>query len=208
MILTCGLGLWAAAVIHLVAHGFYKATLFLSSGSAVAASKRHEELPPAAKPDRDRTLASIAAAIAVPAAALTAALAVVPAASGTHASEQALLAFAWVTGGLATWGWLRRHSDVGAVIRAAAFLIPAAVAYVAVITAVGDYLAPAMPAESLAIAAVWAVTLAALVLLGGLAAIRLAPRAERLRHAVYANALAAGHIPTPTSTALMTGARS
>ena len=36
MILTCGLGLWAAAVIHLVAHGFYKATLFLSSGSAVA----------------------------------------------------------------------------------------------------------------------------------------------------------------------------
>ena len=26
MILTCGLGLWAAAVFHLVAHGFYKAT--------------------------------------------------------------------------------------------------------------------------------------------------------------------------------------
>ena len=30
MILTCGLGLWAAAVFHLFAHGFYKATLFLS----------------------------------------------------------------------------------------------------------------------------------------------------------------------------------
>ncbi|HTY28823.1 MAG TPA: proton-conducting transporter membrane subunit, partial [Mycobacterium sp.] len=40
MILTCGLGLWAAAVFHLVAHGFYKATLFLSSGSAIAYRRR------------------------------------------------------------------------------------------------------------------------------------------------------------------------
>ena len=40
MILTCGLGLWAAAVFHLVAHGFYKATLFLSSGSAIARQRR------------------------------------------------------------------------------------------------------------------------------------------------------------------------
>ncbi len=208
MILTCGLSLWAAAVIHLVAHGFYKATLFLSSGSAVAASRRHEAVPPAAPPGRGRALANIAAAVAVPAAGLGAALAVIPAASGSHASEQALLAFAWVTGGAATWGWLRRRPGLGAVIRAAAFLIPAAIAYVAVITEVGDYLAPAMPAESLPIAAVWAVTIGALILLGGLAAIRLAPGAERLRHAVYANALAAGHIPTPTSTALLTGDRS
>ena len=51
MILTCGLGLWAAAVIHLVAHGFYKATLFLSSGSAISRHRRHE---PCRRPRRRR----------------------------------------------------------------------------------------------------------------------------------------------------------
>ncbi|SFS07170.1 NAD(P)H-quinone oxidoreductase subunit 5 [Halomicrobium zhouii] len=35
MILQCGLGFFAAAVTHLVLHGFYKAYLFLSSGEAV-----------------------------------------------------------------------------------------------------------------------------------------------------------------------------
>ena len=208
MILTCGLGLWAAAVIHLVAHGFYKATLFLSSGSAVAGSRRHETLPPAAEPNRRQLLANIAAAVAVPAAALAAALVAIPAASGSHASEQALLAFAWVTGAAATWGWLRRRQGWGAVMRAAAFLTPAAIAYVAIITVVGDFLAPAMPAESMSAAAVWAVTVGALVLLGGLAAIRLAPGAESLRRAVYTNALSAGHIPTPPSSAVLTGGRS
>ena len=208
MILTCGLGLWAAAVIHLVAHGFYKATLFLSSGSAVATSRRHEALPPAAQLTRRQLLANIAAAVVVPAAALAVALIAIPAASASHASEHALLAFAWVTGAAATWGWLRRRQGLGAVIRAAAFLTPAALAYVAIITAVGDFLAPAMPAESLSASAVWAVTVAALVLLGALAAIRLAPGAEGLRRAVYTNALTAGHIPTPPSPAVLTGGRS
>nr|WP_231736959.1 proton-conducting transporter membrane subunit [Halobacterium sp. CBA1126] len=35
MILQCGLGFFAAAVTHLVLHGFYKAYLFLSSGATV-----------------------------------------------------------------------------------------------------------------------------------------------------------------------------
>jgi len=47
-----------------------------------------------------------------------------------------------------------------------------------------------------------------LVLLGGLAAIRLAPGAEGLRRAVYTSALTAGHISTPTPPAVLTGGRS
>jgi NAD(P)H-quinone oxidoreductase subunit 5 len=35
MVLQCGLGYFAAAIAHLILHGFYKAYLFLSSGSAV-----------------------------------------------------------------------------------------------------------------------------------------------------------------------------
>ena len=37
MLLQCGLGLWALAMLHIVAHSLYKAHAFLSSGGAVAA---------------------------------------------------------------------------------------------------------------------------------------------------------------------------
>ncbi len=37
MLLQCGLGLWALALLHIVAHSLYKAHAFLSSGSAVQA---------------------------------------------------------------------------------------------------------------------------------------------------------------------------
>ncbi|WP_459194014.1 proton-conducting transporter transmembrane domain-containing protein [Halosimplex sp. J119] len=51
MILQCGLGFFAAAVTHLVLHGFYKAYLFLSSGSAVEQtapdSSKHSSPTPA-----------------------------------------------------------------------------------------------------------------------------------------------------------------
>ncbi len=35
MIMQCGLGFFAAAIAHLILHGFYKAYLFLSAGAAV-----------------------------------------------------------------------------------------------------------------------------------------------------------------------------
>lgn len=37
MLLQCGLGLWALALLHIVAHSLYKAHAFLASGSAVQA---------------------------------------------------------------------------------------------------------------------------------------------------------------------------
>ncbi|HJL14356.1 MAG TPA: proton-conducting transporter membrane subunit [Sandaracinaceae bacterium LLY-WYZ-13_1] len=39
MLLVCGLGAWPAAILHLVAHSFYKAHAFLSSGSAVEVAR-------------------------------------------------------------------------------------------------------------------------------------------------------------------------
>ena len=215
MILTCGLGLWAAAVIHLFAHGFYKATLFLSSGSAVGAHLRGQQMPAAPVLSRPQQLANIAAALLIPAIALAAAVAVVPAGSGDHAAEQALLAFALVTGAAATWGWLRRRPGAGAVVKALAFMVPVAVGYVAIITAVGNFIAPALPASSLPVLAVWVVTALALVLLGSLAAVRRVPGADRLHRAIYTSALSAGHIATnyppsrpTTRSTVLTGARS
>ncbi len=49
MLLVCGLGVYPAAVLHLVAHSFYKAHAFLSSGSVVdAARAQRVRLPPRA----------------------------------------------------------------------------------------------------------------------------------------------------------------
>lgn len=45
-IVLCGLGLVVAAAVHLVAHGFYKAALFLGSGSAVRGLVRQRGAPP------------------------------------------------------------------------------------------------------------------------------------------------------------------
>jgi NADH:ubiquinone oxidoreductase subunit 5 (subunit L)/multisubunit Na+/H+ antiporter MnhA subunit len=209
MILTCGLGLWAAAVIHLVAHGFYKATLFLSSGSAVAARRRHDTLPPLPPVSGAQKLAHGLAAVGLPGAALGAGLAITPLGSDGHAAEQALLIFAWATGAAVTWGWLQRRPGPAGVLTAAAFLIPAAVAYVAVITAVSGFLTPALPPSTLPVGAVWAITAAAALGLGALVLVRRAPRAERFRNALYTSALAAGHVPAWQSSPVQsTGARS
>lgn len=211
MILTCGLGLWAAALIHLVAHGFYKSTLFMSSGSAIAAHRRSRELPPPTRDSRAGRILRGATALGISAGALAAALAVapvlVPQYAGDHAAEQVLMIFALVTGAAAMWGWLGRRPGVGGAALGAAFLVPAAVAYVALVDALSNYLLPALPAPTLSTTAVWLIAAAALALLGVLAVARSAPGADRLRHALYAQALSAGHLPIrPTMTP--TGARS
>lgn len=54
MLLVCGLGVYAAAALHLVAHSFYKAHAFLSAGSVVdqARAKRARIAPSAGSPLR------------------------------------------------------------------------------------------------------------------------------------------------------------
>jgi NADH-quinone oxidoreductase subunit L len=48
MVMECGLGAFALAVFHLVAHGLFKATLFLNAGQAIHAARREPKLPPSA----------------------------------------------------------------------------------------------------------------------------------------------------------------
>ncbi len=45
MTLLCGVGAFVAAIFHLLAHGFFKAFLFLSTGGVLAATHRHVETP-------------------------------------------------------------------------------------------------------------------------------------------------------------------
>ena len=194
MILTCGLGLWAAAVIHLVAHGFYKATLFLSSGSAIAHQRRRAAAPPAGELSRSQRIGNIVSAVVLPVAALGAALAVVPSSHSDPAAHQALLVFAWVTGAVAIWGWLRRRPGLAGALGGAAFLLPAAVAYVAVIEAIGGFIVPALPPSTMSAGTVWLIAAAALAVLAVLAVARRAPGADRLQRALYTHALTSGHL--------------
>ena len=39
MIMECGLGAFALAIFHLIAHGLFKATLFLHSGQGIHGSR-------------------------------------------------------------------------------------------------------------------------------------------------------------------------
>lgn len=199
MILTCGLGLWAAAVIHLVAHGFYKATLFLASGSAIAHRRRLRALPPPRQLSTRATAASVGAAALLPLVALAVAVWLVRGPSEGQAAEQALWLFAWTTGAAATWGWLRRRPNLAAAATAAAFLLPTAVGYVAIVHEISRFLAPALPAPTVPAPAAWAIVVVALITLAALTALRSTRAAVALRRAAYTYALNSGYLaPQPT----------
>ena len=65
MLLQCGLGLWALAMLHIVAHSLYKAHAFLSSGGAVRAVNAARKPGPVAVPGLGAVARSFALALAL-----------------------------------------------------------------------------------------------------------------------------------------------
>ncbi|MCW5751082.1 MAG: oxidoreductase [Alphaproteobacteria bacterium] len=63
MLLQCGLGLWALALLHIIAHSMYKAHAFLSSGGAIRAVDALRRPGPVAVPRIGAVLKSFALAI-------------------------------------------------------------------------------------------------------------------------------------------------
>ncbi len=45
MFLECGVGAFSLAIYHLIAHGLFKGTLFLSAGSVIGNARRHDGVP-------------------------------------------------------------------------------------------------------------------------------------------------------------------
>ncbi|WP_293059095.1 hypothetical protein, partial [Mycobacterium sp.] len=207
MVLTCGLGLFAAAVFHLVGHGFYKATLFLSSGSAIAKRRQKAARPPAPTLAPARWSAVHGSAMLLAGAALYAASSIVRPPEFEHGSTHALLVFAWATAAAALAGWLARNPDVRAALIGTFVLLVAAIGYLTLVGAVTGFLAVGLPpatvppASSLGIVTVT-------VILGALTLLRQAPPngwMGRLQRVIYTKALAAGNIaasrsqPMPTT---------
>ncbi|XYK81806.1 MAG: proton-conducting transporter transmembrane domain-containing protein [Labrenzia sp.] len=65
LLLQCGLGLWALALLHIIAHSLYKAHAFLSSGGAVRAVADLRRPGPIAVPSVAAVLKSFALALAL-----------------------------------------------------------------------------------------------------------------------------------------------
>ena len=65
MLLQCGLGLWALALLHIVAHALYKAHAFLGSGSAVKAVNAIRKPGPVAVPGLEAVAKSFSLAFAL-----------------------------------------------------------------------------------------------------------------------------------------------
>jgi NADH-quinone oxidoreductase subunit L len=54
MVMECGLGAFALAVFHLIAHGLFKATVFLNSGNVIAKARLEPHFPhPPQQPDEE-----------------------------------------------------------------------------------------------------------------------------------------------------------
>ena len=65
MMLECGLGAFAAALLHIVAHSLYKAHAFLSSGSVIDSARASWSPSPGGQPHPARMAIAIAAVLAV-----------------------------------------------------------------------------------------------------------------------------------------------
>lgn len=196
MILTCGLGLYAAAVFHLIAHGMYKATLFLNSGSALSQRDRAARRAPAPSTSPARTLLSTTGAMALSGSAVALAVAIVPWA--VHPDGVVLLVFGWVTAAALTAGWLRRRPSVRVTAVVTAALTAIAVGYLIAVAGLTGFVADGLPSAE-HMPTIWPVV-AVITALAVLLTIRWLPvggRGDRLHHSAYAAALNAGYVGTP-----------
>ncbi len=163
MIMTAGLGWYAVTAFHIVAHGLYKAALFLGSGAAVHRHRQRAAAgdPPAAPRRRRVAVAGLAA--------LTIAGTVVAAeAWRPYPGGRLLAVFVWASATALCWGWLRRHATTAAALGTVVTVAAATCAYIAAVHAVTGYLA--LPVRPVPVAG--AVVAAVVIVSAGLGVLR------------------------------------
>ncbi|WP_207958336.1 proton-conducting transporter membrane subunit [Streptomyces sp. YIM 98790] len=190
MLMTCALGLYAAAVVHLFAHGLFKAALFLGSGSAVQQHARRALAPPAPRLSPAGTTGIAVLSVAAALAAVAAAVWWLP----PHTAGAALLVFAAATAARLAWGWLRHHPTAGGLAALVIVLPAAAAGYLALVKAVTAFFAPALPATAPGAVPAWLLGAVVAVLAAGTLLPRVAPAlgAGHWYGRLYALALSAG----------------
>lgn len=109
MVMECGVGAFPLAIFHLIAHGFFKASLFLGAGNVIGDARRHDGVPPDSiyvsiverrptKPSRLPWLAAAALTILVPVVVLGLSHFFVSSSLLQQQGVIILLFFGWVTG--------------------------------------------------------------------------------------------------------------
>jgi NAD(P)H-quinone oxidoreductase subunit 5 len=138
MMMQCGLGAFVAAIYHLVAHGLFKATLFLGAGSAV-------EGRPAVAPRTQAPGALGWGATAVLALSGTALFALVSGKGLGSGADAVLLAFVLVTAAHASLSSFRSMPTGRALPAAGVAVIGGALLYGVGLAAFGAFLGPVLP---------------------------------------------------------------
>ncbi len=154
MVVQCVTGLLGPALVHMVAHGMYKANLFLGSGSTLAHTH------PVAVDDAPRALRAFATA-GVTLLAVGVAWLVVRPSSFDGVAGLVLAGFISVTVAQLSWAWLRAR-PTRSVLDAVALtaLVGATTAAVALAAVVKAWLAPSLPQVEPSLAVLGAVALA------------------------------------------------
>lgn len=149
MLMTCGLGAWAATIIHIVGHAMYKAAGFLGAGGAIAEHARRRTVPQAPAAHSAPAVQAALSALAP-----AAGLALVAATIGAGSEKTVLLVFAWITGAVALWSALRRVNTPGEMLVASLVATAMAATYLLGATGLAEVLA--LPSADGHTAAWWA----------------------------------------------------
>lgn len=155
MVMQCGLGAFAAAIYHLVAHGIFKATLFLGAGSVVQEARSLDNAPAA----RVRGRVGLPAALGFGAAAVAAAALPVVVAPAVMLSGPGLLlaSFALMASLHALVVWTRHPRGAGVALWPGVLAVAVGLAvYLAGTGGMALLLADAVPALPATVPAVYA----------------------------------------------------
>ena len=199
MMMACGLGAFAAAVFHLIAHGLFKSALFLGAGSGVRRHAWQREWPVREPVQGPALVASIACAVLLPTASLVLAREIL--APQISVVSVAFLAFVAVTGAVSLAAMLLVRFSVVTLAIGAASTITLAFGYTAFLGVFDSLIAA--PVLLSAVASPWLLLIPAVALFTIEMFVRLSGSAGPLRRIVYARTLAAAtphtrESPTPS----------
>jgi len=150
MVAECTVGAYLAALVHLVGHAMYKATLFFGSGSQVPRTGQ----APAAPTTSISTLVRAAATVATSAATL-AAMTAIPGVLA-HRGGVVLLVFTGATAAAGAWSWWgRRPASARLTTLWVTAMLGAGALYGLVLGGLGRWIGPALPAAGTGTLSPW-----------------------------------------------------
>ncbi|HSP51814.1 MAG TPA: proton-conducting transporter membrane subunit [Cryobacterium sp.] len=200
MILACGLGAYAAAIFHLVAHSLFKSTLFLGAGMGVRQHAVDRDLPPRRTRSPFAVPVAVSLSVLVALAALTAAKWMFS--PTVSAASAGLLAFVALTAAVTLGAALRTTFTLRTFLTGTASIGVLAFGYVALLQV---FTAALEPATTVTAAPAWLLVVPAI----GLALVQLLSRNpdrfEILRDVVYTRTMAPAlprlsALPRPSAT--------